>query len=285
MSDACSDAVPTRVVRAPGLQVAIERLELAEHASHPHDGVAAVARPAAVRGASFGLNLDPLESLVRDGDMQVRRLGHDAGVGAPLGHERFGADAGVLLVDDAGDDETAGVEAAGLGDDAGGANHRRDAALHVLRPAAVDAAVALGRIERTGHAGDADRVDVSAEHQRSSRRPALEHPDDVRTVRGGFLHVGLEADGAQFLDERARNRRLAGGARDERRVDGIDGNQLFAAGGLSGSSSQSALGRRPPGQVVDRCRRCEIIVADRSAAQHLRREPGIVTRSDDPSAR
>ena len=56
--------------------------------------------------------------------------------------------------------------------DARGVDHRRHAALHVLRAAAVDAAVALGRIERRLHAGHADGVDVAAEHQRPPGRAA-----------------------------------------------------------------------------------------------------------------
>ena len=83
MSDACSDAAPTQRVRAAGLQLAIERLERAKHAAHAHDRVASVARAAAVRRASLRLHLHPLEAFVRDGDPQLGRLGHDAGVGAP----------------------------------------------------------------------------------------------------------------------------------------------------------------------------------------------------------
>ena len=119
-------------VRAPGLQRAIERLEGAQHAAHAHDRVAAVARAAAVRGAAFRLHFHPLESLVRDRDLQFGGLGHDAGVGPPRAHERVGADARVFLVDDARHDDAAGGEAAGLGDDPGRADHRGHSAFHVL---------------------------------------------------------------------------------------------------------------------------------------------------------
>ena len=86
----------------------------------------------------------------------------------PLRDERVGADARVLLVDDRGDDQTPLAEAA-VARDARGVDHRRDAALHVLRAASVQPAVALDGIERRGHAVDADGVDVPAEHQRAAR--------------------------------------------------------------------------------------------------------------------
>ena len=53
------------------------------------------------------LDLEPRESLVADRDLQVGGLGHDGAVGAPAGHERVGAEAGVLLVDDRRDDQAA----------------------------------------------------------------------------------------------------------------------------------------------------------------------------------
>ena len=58
-------------------------------------------------------------------------------------------------------------------DDPRRVDHRRDAPLHVLRAAAVQAAVALDRIERSGHPFHADGVDVAAEHQRAPRPASL----------------------------------------------------------------------------------------------------------------
>ena len=80
-----------------------------------------------------------------------------------------------------------GSKAARFRDDARGIDHRRHAALHVLGAAAVDPAVALDGIERRLHAGDADRIDVAAEHQRSSRHSPVERADDVGAAGGGFL--------------------------------------------------------------------------------------------------
>ena len=64
-------------VRVACLQSPIERFELIQDAPHAHDGVATITGPAAVRRAAFGLDLDPLEALVRDGHVQIRGLGDD----------------------------------------------------------------------------------------------------------------------------------------------------------------------------------------------------------------
>ena len=160
-------------MRRSTLQIAIERVERAEHAAHQADGIAPFARPAAVRGPAFGFNLDPLEALVRDRDGEIGRFGHHGAISPPPGDQRVGADAGVLFINDAGDHQAAGVEAAGFGDHPRGADHRRHAALHVLRSAAVDAAIALDWIERPRHARDADGIDVAAVTSTSGRAPCL----------------------------------------------------------------------------------------------------------------
>ena len=78
-----------------------------------------------------------------------------------------------------------GVEAAGFGDHPRGVDHRRHAALHVLRAAAVDAAVALGRIERRLHARVTPTVSMWPQNisERPGRR-AFERADHVRAGRG-----------------------------------------------------------------------------------------------------
>ena len=53
------------------------------------------------------------------------------------------------------------------------------------------------------HAGDADGVDVAAEHQRAARRAALERADDVGPAGRDFLHLDGQADGAQLLGDPA----------------------------------------------------------------------------------
>ena len=101
-----------------------------------------------MRRTSARLERDPLKAFVRDRHVETGRLGHDGRVGAPLRDQRLGADARVLFVDDRRDDDAAAIEATGLDDAADRANHRSDAALHVLRAAAVEAAVANLGFER-----------------------------------------------------------------------------------------------------------------------------------------
>jgi hypothetical protein len=174
---------------------------------------------------SFGLDLHPLETLVRDADLKVGRLGHDGRIGTPPRDQSLGANARMLLVAHAGDDDAPGRQPARRGNALGRANHRRHAALHVLRAAAVDAPVALLGLEGARHPRHPDRVDVPAKHQGASRRAPLEDADDVRAPRRRLLNVRVEAQASHLLDERARDRALAGGARHERRVYRIDGDE------------------------------------------------------------
>jgi hypothetical protein len=74
---------------------------------------------------------------VRDRDIEIGRFGHNGRVGTPPGHERIGAEAGVLLIHDRGDDEATARKTASFGKHPGGAKHGGDAALHVLRAATV----------------------------------------------------------------------------------------------------------------------------------------------------
>src|SRR5438128_2703180 len=144
-------------MRGTRLQPPIQRLEPVQYPAHAHDRVAAFTRPTPMSGAAARLEADPLEAFVRDGNVEVGRLRHHTGISAELRDERVGAKARVLLVDDRGNDETAGGKAAGLDDDARGADHRGDAAFHVLRAAAVETAVELDRVERPRHSDHANR--------------------------------------------------------------------------------------------------------------------------------
>ena len=213
-------------MRRARLKIAVEGIEPGQDARHQANRIAAFARAAAVRGAPLGFDLDPLEAFVRDGYLQIGRLGDDGRVGAPAADQRVGADAGVLLVHDAGDHQLAGRESAGLRDHTRDIDHRRDAALHVLRAAAVDAAVALDRIERRPHAGHADGVDVAAEHQRSAGHAPVECADDVGPAGSDVLRFHTEAEATHCFRDAARNRCFTRRSGHERRIHRIDRDQL-----------------------------------------------------------
>ena len=174
----------------------------------------------------FGLDFHPLEALVGDGDGQVGRLGHDGAVGAPAGDERVGANARVLFVDDAGDEELPGIEASALGEDARGIDHRGHTALHVLRAAAVDPAVALGGIERPSPCRPRRRcrhgrtTSGSGPARRPSRTPTT-------FGRPGATSCTCTAspNRRQTLGERPADLRFTARAGHERRIDGVDGDQ------------------------------------------------------------
>ena len=111
--------------------------------------------------------------------------------------------------------------------DARRVDHRGDAALHVLRAAAVEPAVALARIERRRHALDADGVDVAAEHQRPARR-SRPSSTPITFGRPGATScsVDVEPDRACARRSRAAICAFARRAGHERRIDGIDRDEL-----------------------------------------------------------
>ena len=161
-----------------------------------------------------------------DSNLETRRLGDDARIVVPVGDERVRADARMLLVHDGGDDEAAGGEAAGVGDRSRRVDHRGDAAFHVLRAPRVQPAVALDRRERLRHAGDANGVDVAAEHQRPPATAAFEHADRIRPARCDLLALHVETGAAHRGADSVRNFRFAWRAGHEGRIDGVDGNEL-----------------------------------------------------------
>ena len=134
-----------------------------------------------MRRAPARLERDPLEAFVRDGDVEAGRLGHHGRVRAPLRDERVGAEARVLLVHHRRHDEPPAREAAALGDPAHGADHRGHAALHVLRAAAVEPAVA-DLAARTGR-GIPLTPTVSVCPQNISDRPGA-RPSSTPTTFG-----------------------------------------------------------------------------------------------------
>ena len=91
----------------PRVEAVLQRRDAGERGGHADDRVDAEVGARAVRRAALGLELRPHEALVRDARAQVRRLGDDAGVGAPAAQDRLDALAGVLLVGHRGDDHVA----------------------------------------------------------------------------------------------------------------------------------------------------------------------------------
>src|SRR5258708_19489874 len=162
-------------MRSHRLELAIEPLELGEHATHAQDRVAPFTWTAAVGGTAFRLDLEPRKSLVCGRDLKIGGFGHDGAAGPPSRHERVSAETGVLLIDDRRHDQAAGIQSV-LRHDARRVDHRGDASLHVLRAASVKPAVALHGIERRLHPFDADGVNVPTEHQRAPLATSPENP-------------------------------------------------------------------------------------------------------------
>ena len=127
------------------------------------------------------------------GDLEAGRLGHDGAAGTPFRNHGVGADAGVLFVDDGGENQPARWESALFRNDADGGNHGGHAALHVLRAASVEAAFALDRMERSGHPLDTDGVEMTAEHERAAWPESLENAHDVGPAGGGILPLHPQA--------------------------------------------------------------------------------------------
>ena len=111
-----------------------------------------------------------------------------------------------------------------------GGNHGGDATLHVLRATRVQPAALDARHERIGHPVDADRVDVPAEHHRRPWRGGVEHADHVPAAGRGFLKHDVEAGLPHRVGGHFANRALARRAGYERRIDGVDGNEVLKDG-------------------------------------------------------
>ena len=105
-------------------------------------------------------------------------------------------------------------------------DHGRHAALHVLAAAPVEAAVPQDGLEGRGHPFDAHRVRVAAEHQRPTGLPALDYGNDVRPPRCDLGDLDVDAGRRERRGDSIRNARLPGAAGHERRVDGVDRDQV-----------------------------------------------------------
>ena len=139
---------------------------------------------------------------------------------------RVGAQAGVLLVGNRGDDDTA--RAAPTPDEPTdrGVQHGGQAALHVLTAAAVQSAVAYDRIERRRHALDTDGVGVPAEKPDRPAAIAVRDTDDVRASGRNVCALNIEASALQPRGEEFPDRSLARATWHERWVDRIDRDEV-----------------------------------------------------------
>ena len=227
MIEAWSDATPWSPADGRACN-SLSRLERREHASHPHDRVTPFGRPAAVGRAAARGDLQPRESFVRNGELQVGRLGDNRRVGLPGFHQRLGAGAFVLFVDDAGDDELA--TRPGGSEHRRGAEHGGDAAFHVLRTAAVKTPVVNPRRERRVHPLNTDGVEVAAQHHRRTGLATFEHTDHVGPARQYFLHLDVHPRRRHERADNFRRRGFARRAGHQRRVDRVVGDQIGEEG-------------------------------------------------------
>ncbi len=106
------------------------------------------------------------------------------------------------------------------------ADHGGNAALHVLRTAAVEPAVADLRFERPPHPADADRVGVPAEHQRSASGASVEYADHVRTTGRGVGHLDAKTDGLELAGNPSRDGGFAASARRQRWIHRVDRDEI-----------------------------------------------------------
>jgi hypothetical protein len=85
-------------MRRSRAQPPVELLDTDEDAAHLRDGVDPEVRPRAVSCTPVDLDLEVDEATVRDGELQLGRLGHDRGVRPDRGEHLLHAEARVLLV-------------------------------------------------------------------------------------------------------------------------------------------------------------------------------------------
>ena len=177
--DAAAADVRVRRIRA---QPPVELLDADEDAAHLRDRVDAEVRARAVRRAAVRLDLEMDEAAVRDGDLQLGRLGHDRGVRAQRSPRppRCRRSRTPRRRRRSGSRRPRRPRRSRLG---GREHARREASLHVVRATAVEPAALEARLERIGHPRDADRVHVRVEHQRAAAAGPARDGDDVRPAR------------------------------------------------------------------------------------------------------
>ena len=159
-----------------------------------------------------------------DAEPLVGRLGDDRRVGVPAFEQRLGADARRLLVDDGGDDHVSAQPAPrALG---ARTRDRREARLHVVGAAAVQTSVLDPRRQPAVRLEQPDGVEVPVQDQRPAAAAPSRDADDVRPSRSDLVDVNLEPRAFEPLREHGGDRGLAAAGGHERRVDGVDGDEL-----------------------------------------------------------
>jgi hypothetical protein len=176
-----------------------------------------------VGGLPGHLDLEPCEPPVSDRDLHLRGLGHHSrfrGRTAERAQHLLDADARVLLVCHGRDHDISGQLArSGLaaGDQRGG--HAR---LHVIGATAVEAVTVHARRVPIGHALHPDGVEMPAEQKCAPAPAAAGAHDDARAARCLLVHLGLETGALGPARHVRGDLGLAGGARLERGIDGVD---------------------------------------------------------------
>ena len=161
---------------------------------------------------------------MRDDEIELGRLRDDGAVGFDDAERLLHAEARVLLVGDRRhDDIAAQAERRRL---AARDERRRDAGLHVVRTAAIETVALDARVVRRVHPRDAHGVDVAAQQQRAPASRARRAHDDARASGRPLDHPRLEPRCERPPGDERRDLALAGPAGHERRVDGVDRDEL-----------------------------------------------------------
>ena len=206
-------------------QALVELVDRHERRAHAGNGIDSQVVAGAVRRAPAGLEVEPHEASVGDGDVEPGRLRDDRGVGGHSLRDSLGADAQGLFVGDRGDDQVAresrSVAAAATSMIAARLAFMSYAPLPYM-PVFVDS-----RGQGAVRAAETDGVHVRIQHQRTTAARAGDAADDVRS-RGGELAV-VRCD--PVLLEPGRDEAaylgLARTPRNEGRIHGVDRDQLL----------------------------------------------------------
>ena len=116
--------------------------------------------------------------------------------------------------------------------------------------------VAGGKAWRSKHVisgvNDADRIHVPAEHQRAPGRAGFEDADHIGPPGRDVLNVDVQPDAPHVRGNRRGDLRFARGAWHERRIDGIDGDEIAEKvdGGIHVSRQSLVFGRQSQSSVT-----------------------------------